>query len=92
MNEIRNHWRRWLYWFVLGVAIIVVYKALDNFTNIMDAIGKFFSIISPFFAGIFIAYILFIPCKSIENKYKKSKRIKYCNCIYNSIFNHNDYV
>ena len=73
MNEIRNHWRRWLYWFVLGVAIIVVYKALDNFINIMDAIGKFFSIISPFFAGIFIAYILFIPCKSIENKYKKSK-------------------
>ena len=57
MNEIRNHWRRWLYWFVLGVAIIVVYKVLDNFTNIMDAIGKLFSIISPFFVGIFIAYI-----------------------------------
>ena len=73
MNEIRNHWRRWLYWFVLGVAMIVVYKVLDNFTNIMDAIGKLFSIISPFFVGIFIAYILFIPCKSIENKYKKSK-------------------
>lgn len=73
MNEIKNHWRRWLYWFVLGVAIIVVYKALDNFTNIMDAIGKFFSILSPFIAGVFIAYLLYVPCKSAENAYKKSK-------------------
>ena len=56
MNEIRNHWRRWLYWFVLGVAIIVVYKALDNFTNIMDAIGKFFSIISMY--CVYIIYSL----------------------------------
>lgn len=73
MNEIKNHWRKWLYWFFLGVAIIIVYKALDNFTNIIDAIGKFLSIISPFFAGIFIAYLLYMPCSMFENKYKKNK-------------------
>lgn len=73
MNEIKNHWRRWLYWFVLGVAIIIVYKALDNFTNIIEAMERFFSIISPFFIGVFIAYLIYMPCSVIENKYKKNK-------------------
>ena len=57
-----------------GVAIIIVYKALDNFGDVVDVIGKFFGIISPFFVGIFIAYLLYIPCKKMEEAYKKSKR------------------
>lgn len=73
MNEVKNHWKKWMYWFILGVAIIIVYKALDNFTNIMGTVGDFFSIISPFLAGVFIAYLLYIPCKKIEDSYKKSK-------------------
>ena len=73
MNEIKNRWRKWIYWFLLGVAIIIVYKALDNFNDMIDAIKGFFSIISPFFAGIFIAYLLYMPCKSIEKICSKSK-------------------
>lgn len=73
MSEIKNHWKKWLYWFLLGVAIIIIYKALDNFTNIIDAVGKFFNILSPFLAGIFIAYLLYVPCKSIEKAYEKAK-------------------
>lgn len=73
MNEVKNHWKKWMYWFLLGVAIIIVYKALDNFGSIMEGVGKFFSIISPFFAGIFIAYLLYIPCRKIEEAYQKSK-------------------
>lgn len=73
MNEIKNHWKKWVYWFTLGVAIIVLYKALDNFGDVTNAIGKFLGIISPFFAGIFIAYLLYVPCEKIEETYKKSK-------------------
>ena len=73
MNEIKNHWKKWLYWFLLGVAIIVVYKALDNFGDVMGVVTKFFDIITPFFVGIFIAYLLYMPCKKIEKVYKKSK-------------------
>ena len=51
-----------------------VYKALDNFGDVVDIIGKFFGIISPFFVGIFISYLLYIPCKKMEKLYKKSKR------------------
>ena len=39
----------------------------------MGAIGKFLGILSPFFAGIFIAYLLYMPCKNIEKAYLKSK-------------------
>lgn len=42
MSEIRNHFKKWIYWFLLGVAIIIVYKALDNFGDVVDVIGKFF--------------------------------------------------
>lgn len=73
MNEIKNHGKKWLYWFSLGIAIIVVYKALDNFGNVTGEIGKFFNIISPFFVGVFISYLLYMPCKKIEEAYQKSK-------------------
>ena len=73
MNEIKNHWKKWLYWFLLGVAIIIVYKTLDNFGDIMGVVKKFFAIISPFFAGLLIAYILYVPCRKVEATYKKSK-------------------
>lgn len=73
MNEIRNHGKKWLYWFILGVAIIAVYKALDNFGDVMGTIKKFCNIITPFFAGIFISYLLYMPCRKIEEIYQKSK-------------------
>ncbi len=73
MNEIKNHGKKWLYWFLLGVAIIVVYKALDNFGDVMGVVTKFFEIITPFLVGIFISYLLYMPCKKIEESYAKSK-------------------
>ena len=73
MNEIKNRGKKWLYWFVLGVAIIVVYKALDNFNDVMGVVTKFFEIITPFLAGIFISYLLYMPCRKIEEIYAKSK-------------------
>ena len=59
MSEIKNHWKKWIYWFMLGVAIIVVYKALDNFGNIMGEVGKFFDILGPFLVGILILTLIF---------------------------------
>lgn len=73
MNEIKNHWKKWMYWFLLGVAIILVYKVLDNFQDIMGGVNKFFEIIAPLFAGTLIAYLLYMPCKKIEQIYNKSK-------------------
>ena len=41
MNEVKKNFSKWMYWFLLAVAIILVYKFLDNFTAIGNAIGKF---------------------------------------------------
>ena len=73
MEEMKNHWKKWVYWFLLGVAIIVVYKLFDNFQDVMGGIHKFFDIIAPFFVGVFIAYLLYIPCKKIEEVFLKCK-------------------
>ena len=42
MNEIKSHWKKWVYWFLFAVAVIIVYKALDNFLDVIGAIGTFF--------------------------------------------------
>ena len=73
MNEIKSHWKKWVYWFLFSVAVIIVYKAFDNFTDVLNAIGTFFGVITPFLVGIFIAYLLYLPCRKIEKHLNNSK-------------------
>lgn len=73
MNEIKNHWTKWLYWFLFAIAVIAVYKILDSLGYIMDFFGGFFNVIAPFFAGALIAYLFYIPARSIEGALRKSK-------------------
>ena len=74
MNEIKKNLSKWMYYFLLGVAIIIVYKFFDNFTAIGGVIGKFLNVIAPFMAGALLAYLLYIPASRIEKKFLKSKR------------------
>lgn len=73
MNEIKKNGKKWFYWLILGIALISFYKLLDNFPDIMNGIKGFLRVLRPFFIGILIAYILYIPSKKIENVVKKSK-------------------
>ena len=73
MNDLKSNWKKWISWFLLAVSIIIVYKILDNFGNVQNWFGTLFSTLSPFLIGIFIAYILILPCRKIENAFKKSK-------------------
>lgn len=73
MNEIKKNLSKWMYWFMLGVAIILIYKVLDNFTAIGQVIGNFFNSITPFLAGALLAYLLYIPASRIEKSFTKSK-------------------
>ncbi len=72
--EKKNHiWGKWLYWFIFAVAVIAVYKTLDNFTAIADWIKGILNVLMPFIIGTLIAYIFYILCKKIEKLYSKSK-------------------
>ena len=74
MKNIKSNITKWMYWFVFAISIIVVYKLLDNFTEIRQVIGGFFNVIAPFIGGLLIAYILYIPASRIEKGLKKSKK------------------
>lgn len=67
---------KWLYWFTLGIAIIAVYKLLDNFGQIGEWFKGLLSVLMPFIMGLLIAYLFYIPCRSVEKLYKKVKKPK----------------
>ena len=76
MNEVKKNFSKWMYWFVLAVAIILVYKFFDNFTAIGNAVSNFCDIIAPFLLGALIAYLLYLPEIKIEKSLEKNKILK----------------
>ena len=73
MREVKKNLSKWMYWFLLAISIILVYKFLDNFTSIGNAISNFFSVITPFLSGLLLAYLLYIPASRIEKGFAKRK-------------------
>lgn len=72
MKNLKNN-AKWLYWFTLIVAIVVVYKVLDNFTGIGEWISGLLKVVKPFLMAILVAYLLYIPSRKIESIYRKNK-------------------
>ena len=89
MNEIKHNWKKWVYWFILALAI-TFYKLLDNFSQISNIVSNFFNVISPFFIGVLIAYLLYIPSRKIEGWYRKTK-IKILNKKFSTIITDKDF-
>ncbi len=77
MGEKKKTITKWLYWFLFAVAVIAVYKTLDNFQDIGNWIKELLDVLMPFLIGILIAYLLYIPCRKIENIYLKAKKLKF---------------
>jgi len=65
--------KQWMYWFSIALAVIIVSKFLDNFTKIGQFISDLFGVLMPFLLGALIAYILYIPCKKVEECFQKTK-------------------
>lgn len=78
MKELKEHGKKWTYWFILGLALIIAYKLIDNFGGVLESLKTLCGILRPFLIAIFIAYLLYIPCRSIEKTYQKSK-VKFIN-------------
>lgn len=73
----RGKLTKWLYWFLFALAVILVYKTLDNFSAIGNWIANFIDVLMPFVIGLLIAYLLYIPCRKLESIYRKAKKIKF---------------
>lgn len=68
-----KEWKKWLFWFTFAVACIAVYKTVDSVTEIFAVLGEFLSMLMPFLMAVLVAYILYIPCRGVENWIKSAK-------------------
>ena len=75
LTKMKNEkdWKKWIFWFSLAISAIAVYKLLDNFTDILNTLGSFVSLLKPFLLAGILSYLLYIPCKKIENSFNESK-------------------
>ena len=73
--------KRWFYYVSIGIVLIIVYKFLDNFTGIGMWLGKLLGILAPFLLAILFAYILYTPCKKVENLIKTKTKSKHARGI-----------
>lgn len=62
---------KWLYWFTFAVAVIGIYKILDQFSAITNWLKELIGVLYPFIMAVIIAYLFYIPCRGLEAKLKK---------------------
>ena len=94
MFEIFKKYSKWATLFVLGVALIAVYKTFDSFDVLISGIKYVFGAIEPFIIAFVIAYLLNIPVKKLDwliskkpnfkrlNKYKRAISISLVNIVF----------
>jgi len=66
--------KRWWSALLLVVAAVLVYRLISAPSLILHYIGRVFDILSPFFGGLIIAFLLYRPCDGIERLIRKSKQ------------------
>ena len=68
-----KEWKKWLFWFSLIVASIVVFKTIDSVFELYSWLQGFIALLMPFIMAVIFAYILYKPAKAIETKLNKVK-------------------
>ena len=77
MENKSRAWTKWMFWFSLAIAVVAVAKVIQNVDGIVAGIKHFLGVVGPFLMGILISYILYVPCRKIEEAYSKTKKIKF---------------
>ncbi|MDR1531797.1 MAG: AI-2E family transporter [Clostridiales bacterium] len=63
--------KRWIFYFTLALAVIFAYRILPEFSLVLSRMSEFLGVLSPFFMGFILAYILNIPRRRIEKLIQK---------------------
>jgi len=71
-TQVWIQFRQLLPYFWLAVAVIFVYRISDSIGLFTTFFGRTWDVISPFFYGFILAYIINIPCKGIMKLLAKS--------------------
>ena len=59
-------------YFLLAVAVILAYKVISELGFFLGIIGQIWGIVTPFFYGFVLAYIINIPCSGVQGILDKS--------------------
>ncbi len=65
--------KKWLWYFSIPAAAIILFKLYDNFGEALGLIGKLFSILAPFVGGFILAFFLYGPSTWLEKQFLKGK-------------------
>ena len=69
---------KWASIFVLGVALIAVYKTFDSLQAVASMFGFILKAVRPFIIAFIIAYLLNIPVKKADRLIKNRIKFKFC--------------
>lgn len=65
--------KRWLWYFSIPAAAILLFKLYDNFGEALGLVGKLISILAPFVGGFVLAFFMYRPSHWVENALLKCK-------------------
>lgn len=71
--KVNKNFAQWLGLFLLGTALILVFKIFDKIGAIFGWFGDFLVILTPFIVGFAIAFLLYGPVKGIEGLLRRCK-------------------
>ncbi|MCH5211758.1 MAG: AI-2E family transporter [Oscillospiraceae bacterium] len=73
LNWIRKY-SKWVTLFILGAALIAVYKTFNSFAELKGIISVVMKAIKPFILAFVIAYVINIPAKHLNNLVQKKAK------------------
>jgi len=73
MNKENFERAKWIPICLIAVLLMIIYKTIDNLTQITTEISRFLWVVSPLLFGVLFAYFLYIPHLKIESLFRKSK-------------------
>lgn len=65
--------KKWLWYFSIPAAAILLYKLYDNFGEALGLIGKLISILAPFVGGFVLAFFMYGPSHWLEGRFLRLK-------------------
>ena len=69
--ERKNAVKKWLWYFSITAAAILLYKLYDNFAEAVGMVGNLIGILAPFVGGLVLAFLLYRPSQWFEKLLKK---------------------
>ena len=70
---------KWATYFILGAALIAVYKTFDSLSALWAVVRSIFSAVMPFIIAFVIAYMLNIPTRKLKGLLENNVKWKFAN-------------